>query len=1003
MFYLKKIPIQLHQHTHKEGLTKFGLKYVGKNGDFEGYLTYTPPFEMDAHLYALEHEAHRFQADLKEYYECVRTDNLDAILFIVALKTLLAIPSEHSFLKETISNDFDSLMEYFDKNITHQVINELFLSLIYSTYLIDSKTKLENLSKETIQLKNLIHDVHATFHFDLPIKHLEQKAICDRYLEIEQQHTSNIVTLPFILNRFGYKIIFEKQLVVRSLYVSPRQYIGKAESLNKETTKIEYDKIYYYPYNPIEKSKELPKVFDKFQSLYNTLTIGFSQLLILRKTELYVLDLITEHLKNNMPKSILEPAIKNKEMLFFCKEIVSRGFNFVAETLQHNPKHTIGYTFLVNLHFFSLVTTNLIGLHQFNSEDDEKEYSLSTKSIFEEAHTFMQNLSRINFIPSVIHANQLFNANNAYKNELNTLTETYKKEKEEHHNSKQTILALQKELKEAKNKIQKLENNPEIKHLQQLVATLQTQQEDMQQVHETIVAEFERQAKIAKSDSDIKERNLTQLNTDLKKNVASLTKKLEESNRKQAVITTNPPIEQGLSIDQFETWIEKADFHLQSVNSNERQRQLLHVIERYLDVDALRGNTRLKEKIEFIKRFGYVSLDEQPHVIFANGERMPLINLPKGNFLANHQFVLVGKDGEHLYNFPFFYEAHEQDYKIIEFAVVEDNEDNKRQVSKKQVSVRTLNNELITLKLKKPFSYKKKQIVSYSKVDGEYVVHQVYPKLPTTLDSFYEDIVQRGFTPLVYNGFVSNGMLVYNIPKNEEQFIPFDNAKKLLESYNVAVGQIIIFDMNNNVIIRTFSSHVFRQSSFYNLAESVTVSTINDAIVFIERQNGERIVLKDIPPFYKAKIGDVIRVDEHGSFLQTQAIYQERKQTVAERMKKRSREKTDSPKESLPLVTHKVLILGNPSNEFSYQTQLRKNGFEATVLDGYCPKHKALSAVRNHDFVVVCANHISHDNMWAIRDSKSIKACCLFPQSDGANMIIKTIQESKHFNASMIG
>ncbi|MBG9732234.1 hypothetical protein ABD87_22685 [Lysinibacillus sphaericus] len=973
------------QYTHEFGIKRFGL--TNDNDDFEGFLFYSPPLAVDAHLYSLENESHFALSNLEDYYEGIKNETSDSILSIIAIKTLLE--NEQIFLKEYFQDDFDEVNSFFKKHITHDIISNYFLSLIYSSHLLEiTDANSKRYTKETLKLKELINQFNSKFHLNSRSKN----QILKHYIALEQQHTSNIISLPYVINRFGFKIIFENEMKVRSIYVSPKQYVGTQESLQNEKTSINVGSIYSYQYVPLKKSAELPIIFSKVKNFYETYHIGFTQLLILRQTELNVYELIKRYSKQALPQFIYNPAKEEKNLLFFFQDIALRGIQPISDILNQNRnqnymEHCTTYSFLRNLQFFSLVTTNLISLNHFYNEQKEEDNNdlECMEKTGEMALSFMQYLARINFIPTTIQANRLFLKNHELQRKLEDSTATLLESTHTQNKQLDLIHTLELELKETKKIIQQLENNPEIKRLKQQLTTLQHELQNDTKNFIKEKSELKHQLLLKEQDLQITERKLTEQNDDLKKNINSLSQKINLLNKEKENV--NPLVEQNLLDETFESWIAKAEFHLQSVERTEHQRQFLMVIEKYIDIEELRKNTRIHEKMSFTRRFGYVHLEDKPYVVFANGERTELKKLPQESFIANHQFVFVNENGEYLYNFPYYYEESEYDYQIQEFALLESI-----QTHKNTATIRTINNERITLNIKGAIKYRENQIVAYRKVHGEYQINRFYRKLSITLDSFYEDIDNRGFTPLVYKRSISNGILVYNIAKDEEQFISSLNSDRDIKQFNVEEGQVIIYDFEQEKIMRTFRSHFFRQSSFYPLAEPVTVCLINEETVFVERQNGERIILKDTPLFYNAVIDDVIMVDENGAFLQTQTNYQTRKKTIAERMKQNNKSKVTKEKEDLPPITHNVLILGNPSNEKSYHMQLRKSGFEAVILDGYSPKHKVFSSARNKDFVIVCPDFISHDNMFAVRNDSSIT--CLFPPSDGAHVIIKEIQDS---------
>ena len=979
------------QNTHEFGIKRFGLTNVNDDEDeHEGFLFYSPPLAVDAHLYSLENESHFFLSNLEDYYEGIKSETTDSILSIVAIKTLLI--KEQTLLKKYYENDFDELNIFFKKHITHDIISNLFLSIIYSSHLLeitDSNSKFY--TKETLKLKELINEYNSRFQLNSQNK----KLILKHYIALEQQHTSNIISLPYVLNRFGFKIIFEKEMKVRSIYVSPKEYVGTQESLQKEKTSIKVGSIYSYQYVPLKKSAELPSIFSKVKKFYETYNIGFTQLLILRQIELNVYELIEEYSKQALPQFVYNSAIEGKNLLFFFQDIALRGIQPISDLLNQNTntnhaEHHTTYSFLRNLQFFSVVTTNLISLNHFyreQKEEDTDNLDCIETSTREMALSFMQYLARINFIPTTIQANRLFLINHELQKKHEDSITKLSESKDTQNRQSDLIRKLETELKVAKNTIQTIEkeNNPELKRLNQLVTTLQNKLQSDAEAFNTQKSKLEHQLVLKEQDLQVTERTLTERNTDLKKNVISLSKKIDKLNKE--IEESKPLVEQNFLEETFENWVVKADFHLQSVHQDDHLRQLLKVIEKYSDIEELRNNTRLNEKMSFTKRFGYVQLDDKPYVVFANGEQMELKKIPQENFIANYQFVIVNGKGDYLYNYPYYYEETEYDYQIQEFALLESI-----QSQNNKVTIRTINNERLTFTFKGSIKYRENQIIAYRKVKGEYEINRIFRKLSFTLDSFYEDIVSRGFTPLVYKRSISNGDLVYNIVKQVEEFITIPNSEHVLKQFNIEEGQVIIYDNEQEKIIRTFRSHFFRQSSFYPLAEPVTVSLIKEGTVFVERQNGERIILKDIPLFYIATINDVVMVDEFGAFLQTQSNYQKGKKTIAERMKQNKSSKVFKEKEDLPQITHKILVLGNPSNELSYQMQLRKLGFEAVVLDGYSPRHKVFSSARNKDFVVVCPDFVSHDNMFAVRNDSSIK--CLFPPSDGAHVIIKEIQNS---------
>ncbi|MFS0815522.1 DUF2325 domain-containing protein [Lysinibacillus sp. 1P01SD] len=574
--------------------------------------------------------------------------------------------------------------------------------------------------------------------------------------------------------------------------------------------------------------------------------------------------------------------------------------------------------------------------------------------------------------------------------------------KKELEKSNKRNINLKSELDEAKGKnkdlraeIRDLQKNREVKSPSSTTKTAKDLQEKINIIlteKEQIENSFEQYKSEMEAQLNLKEHNnkklCEQLNS-IKSEKQAIEDKLKSINSTSLPLPPVQPLPSKTTEINIDTWLAQGAFLLNGSNRKDYEYAILNFVEANFDIKHLVEDETLKEIESYNSRIGYALIEDNKHfVVFANGEKKQIKNLPNDIYLGSFQFLKVDGEDNFVGTFPSIYRDRLKD-KYHDFGIITSINDD-------EVVFTILNDEEIKVKntpseakLKIGFKIGVGQAVSYNRISNTFMPYQM---TPLSLDTFFKSIVAKNHRIVVFIKQLSNGGIFYDIDTESETFLSF-SEEDVFKKWNLNDEQVVIFDNSNNRIVKVFQNPLFfKLSTFYKKSMLVTIESIeSDNRIFIKNNIGEVVLLKKYPSHYKASIGDILLVDEDYSYLRNEDSNQKYLNNLSIERKVLSSPKNTSSKnkESKAVeITHKVLIFGNPSFSNNYQLALRKDGFDSTLIDGYDNPKKIMGSLNKFDLIIICNEFASHENMWEVKDwAKAKNKPVLYPKKDGANFI----------------
>lgn len=447
---------------------------------------------------------------------------------------------------------------------------------------------------------------------------------------------------------------------------------------------------------------------------------------------------------------------------------------------------------------------------------------------------------------------------------------------------------------------------------------------------------------------------------------------------------------QNLSDVSFDTWLSQGSFLLNGSNRKDYEFSILNFIKSNFDIKELVEDESLKEVATYTSRVGYAVLEDNKHmVVFANGEKKLIHNLPHDTYLGAFQFIKVDSEDNFIEAYPSMYRERLND-KYHDFGVVCSSDES-------ETVFTVMNDEEVRIPHKAKYAkLKTGQVVSYNRFENTFMAYQI---MLFSLDTFFESISAKNQRIVVFKKQLSNGGIFYDLDTESETFLNF-GEEDVFNQWDLKENQVVVFDKTTDKIVKVFNSPLFfKLSSFYKNSMIVTIESIESSDrIFVKNNIGEIVLLKQYPSHFNPTVGDIILVDEDFSYLRYEKSDKYIHTPSVERKilsnNKNNSAVSNEKKAELPNITHKVLIFGNPSYSNSYQVGLRKNGFDATLVDGYENINKSLGILNKSDIIVICNDFSSHENMFEVKDlAKSKGIPVLYPKKDGASFISMTISD----------
>ena len=379
------------------------------------------------------------------------------------------------------------------------------------------------------------------------------------------------------------------------------------------------------------------------------------------------------------------------------------------------------------------------------------------------------------------------------------------------------------------------------------------------------------------------------------------------------------------------------------------------------------------------QRIGYCQIEQDRHyVIFADGEKIEIQDIPVSTYIGQNQFVKVDISGAFKYIFGYRYVPSERDYQIVDFGSI-------IYKGSEPFMIKAIWDERKIENLSSHIHLRDSQVIS---VNGRGELVRFYGSVHHNADNYMESIKAKGQEAYYVMKSFPNGMMLRSLSTGEETFQEID-----FNGYEVKEQEILC--VKDNQVVHVYRSpRFYTHSSYYKKAQT-GVAEIQEDKVFIRKLSGEIVIVNDIPARFSILEGDTLVVDENANFITVKK--EKRMDTPVERKRMGISKQTPKKRSERIKIEREVLIVGKITYENSYKMAFFKNGYRAEVIDGYDPWNRIRSSLKDKDAVVVVSDFISHDNMYRLKD-EGLDVPLLFPEHDGANRILEEVEATFEAN-----
>ena len=374
-------------------------------------------------------------------------------------------------------------------------------------------------------------------------------------------------------------------------------------------------------------------------------------------------------------------------------------------------------------------------------------------------------------------------------------------------------------------------------------------------------------------------------------------------------------------------------------------------------------------------KIGYAIIEDNIHYVsYPDGEKCELLDIPKGIYVSDGQFVLTRDKTEFLCTFKY---NNNHNYGFIpdidSFAVVK--EKNESYLIDKGDGV------LEELVLKRPVNLKENQVigVTYDNTLSKYYTYDI-----PNMDIFTNSINAKGHSAYFIteiDGSIATCVDVFSGERDIE--VP------LYDNRTVGPTELSIYDtiLTEEDTIHGVFPHIrfYTNSSYYDRGIYAPAKIKGDT-VFIEYE-GDLIKIQGIPVSFTITDGQILLVDEYNNLIQATSSLS------TDNVKFKPNKKVDKKEKRQTKVSleNNILLIGNLNFEESYKSSLAKVGYDVTVIDGFESWSKILKETKDVDKILVISNHVSHDNMYKLKGNLNDKDI-IYPKGDGANRLIEYLK-----------
>lgn len=400
-------------------------------------------------------------------------------------------------------------------------------------------------------------------------------------------------------------------------------------------------------------------------------------------------------------------------------------------------------------------------------------------------------------------------------------------------------------------------------------------------------------------------------------------------------------------------------------------------------IDEAEINTKVED--EFInnvplkkeeRKIGYVSIENNKHFVnFMNGYSKELLGLSDKIYLVEGQFVIVDEDNKFIKTIPSVYEDNGIPIKNLSIGTIESLDPLLARVG----------SELVNAKNTYGFVgiYNLNQAVVLNNYNQ---IVRAFKMVKFNADTVIKSIKARGQEMFYVLDVFKEYLLLRSIETGIEEM------HKLDVGYFEINKSSVIFVKDNKVINVLNKSIFYTSSSFYNGNYEFGPININGDTIFLNKQDGKQVIVKNVPAAYSLNDGQIVYVDEFNNFMyvaSSEKIFLE-KATV----KKPLKQIADTSKVKISKeIKGDVVIVGNPYYKNGYIAAFYKKGYKVKMIHGYDGNiNKIIQEAKDSEAIIVNTSYCSHDNFWQIKDEvkdgnlKGIKY--IFTQDDGANMLL---------------
>src|SRR6056297_2292893 len=256
-----------------------------------------------------------------------------------------------------------------------------------------------------------------------------------------------------------------------------------------------------------------------------------------------------------------------------------------------------------------------------------------------------------------------------------------------------------------------------------------------------------------------------------------------------------------------------------------------------------------------------------------------------------------------------------------------------------------------------------------------------------TLDNYIDSIRSKNHQIYIVTKVIPSGLIYKTINDKMEKFLEINTDIKIEESN-------MLFMKKNRIIKHMNNIRFLTKSKLYNKYDMGHVEVENSK-VFINKSNGEKVILKKIPTGLTIQDGTPVKYDEYDNFIDV-LPYEEKEELSVERKILNAKSKSEKiPNSNFPEEIHikdeVILIIGNIKFSDSYTLSLLKIGYKSTTISGFESWHKIEKEARAADIIIFITEHASHENYYSLKEDFADKI--IYSKTSGANRIAQMIRE----------